>query len=380
MMMIIQILLIFIVPYLIILGSRKFKIIKILSPILLAYGIGIIWGVLEVIPLDRDLSMTISEICVPIAIPLILFSADFKKFIHSAKSTVISFVLVIVAAFSSALLTGIFLNSQLAEASKISGMLVGCYTGGTPNLMAIGMGLNISEETLIVVNTSDMIIGALFFLLIISILKPLLAKFLKPYKSDSIIEQIEERINFRELEKKEKITEVKRSSLILIFCIGILGIAVGIAMLITGKMNVAIIMLFVTTAGIIGSFSKQIRKVKYTYEIGQYIILVFSMALGTTVNLQEMLKASPIILMYVTITMFGAIILHLILAKTFRIDVDTAIITMTAGIYGPAFVVPVAEGIKNKEVVVAGLTCGLVGYAVGNYLGYLVHYLVNLLL
>ncbi len=380
MMTIVQILIIFIVPYLIILGHRKFKIIKILSPILLAYGIGILWGILEGIPLDRDLSMTISEICVPLAIPLILFSADFKKFIHSAKTTITSFILVIVAAFSSALLTGIFLNGKLAEASKISGMLVGCYTGGTPNLMAIGMGLNISEETLIVVNASDMILGAMFFLLLISIIKPLLAKFLKPYKHNGIVEQAEERIYFRDLEKKEKITAVKESSLLMIICIGILGLSVGIAMLLTGKMDVAIIMLLVTTAGIFGSFSKRIRKVKYTYEIGQYIILVFSMALGTTVNLQEMLKASPTILMYVAVTMFGAIFLHLILAKIFKIDVDTAIITMTAGVYGPAFVVPVAEAIKNKEVVVAGLTCGLVGYAVGNYLGYLVYHLVTLLL
>ncbi len=380
MMTVIQILIIFLVPYLIIVGQRKFKIIRILSPILIAYGVGILWGILEGIPLDRDLSMTISEICVPLAIPLILFSADFKKFMHSAKATIKSFVLVIVAAFSSALLTGIFLNSQLAEASKISGMLVGCYTGGTPNLMAIGMGLSISEETLIVVNTSDMLLGAIFFLLLISVMKPLLSKFLKPYKHEDIVEQAEERIYFRDLEKKEKIVAVKQSSIILIICVAVLGLAVGIAMLITGKMDVAIIMLLVTTAGIIGSFSKKVRKVKYTYEIGQYIILVFSMALGTTVNLQEMLKASPTILLYVAVTMFGAIILHLILAKIFRIDVDTAIITMTAGVYGPAFVVPVADAIKNKEVIVAGLTCGLVGYAVGNYLGYLVHYLVTLLL
>ncbi len=69
----------------------------------------------------------------------------------------------------------------------------------------------------------------------------------------------------------------------------------------------------------------------------------------------------------------------LLLAMVFRIDTDTTIITSTAGIYGPAFIIPVAEGIKNREVVVSGLTCGLAGYAIGNYLGFAVAWLLRAL-
>jgi len=366
----IQILAIFLIPYAITILQRKFKIIRILSPILLSYAVGILWGSIN-IPLNRELSMSISEISVPLAIPLILFSADFKKFLHSAKDTIKSFVFVIIAAFSSAMITAIFLSNKVAEASKISGMLVGCYTGGTPNLMAIGMGLGIKEETLILVNTSDMIIGGMFFLIIITVLKPLLLKFLKPYKKTNVIEQIDEKAYFMDLNKNKKKKVIKGNSILLLVCFGIVGVAVAIAMLLTGKMDVAVIMLIVTTAGIGGSFVKPIKKVEYTYELGQYIILVFSLALGTNVNIQEMIQSSPIIMGYVATTMFGAILIHLIFAKIFKIDADTAIITMTAGIYGPAFIGPVADAIKNKEVIVAGLASGLVGYAVGNYFGYL---------
>ena len=67
--------------------------------------------------------------------------------------------------------------------------------------------------------------------------------------------------------------------------------------------------------------------------------------------------------------MFTSIILHFILASIFRIDRDTVIITSTAAIYGPAFIGPVANAIKNKEVIVTGITMGLLGYAIGNYIG-----------
>ena len=67
--------------------------------------------------------------------------------------------------------------------------------------------------------------------------------------------------------------------------------------------------------------------------------------------------------------MFSTIILHYTLCALFRIDTDTAIITSVAGIYGPAFVGPVAKALNNKEIIISGITTGLIGYAIGNYLG-----------
>jgi uncharacterized membrane protein len=70
-----------------------------------------------------------------------------------------------------------------------------------------------------------------------------------------------------------------------------------------------------------------------------------------------------------------SIILHIIPGAIFRIDTDTLIITSTAGIFGPAFIGPVANGIRNKQVIVPGITMGLLGYAIGNYLGLAVAWL-----
>ena len=57
------------------------------------------------------------------------------------------------------------------------------------------------------------------------------------------------------------------------------------------------------------------------------------------------------------------------MAAIFRIDVDTVIITSTAAIYGPAFVGPVANAIKNPRVIVSGITMGLLGYSFGDIVG-----------
>lgn len=86
-------------------------------------------------------------------------------------------------------------------------------------------------------------------------------------------------------------------------------------------------------------------------------------------DLNELVNKSSTLFFYCTYVMFGAILLHFIFAAFFRIDRDTVIITSAAAIYGPAFIGPIANSIKNKEIIVAGITMGLIGYAIGNYLG-----------
>jgi len=378
MLQIIQILIIFAVPMGLLWAQKKYKVVKTLSPILIAYAIGIVWGNIPGLPLDRGLSMTISEVSVPLAIPLILFSADFLKWIKSAKKTVVSFLLMILAAFLAALLAAWIFRGTVDEFAKVSGMMIGVYTGGTPNLMAVGMALKANQNTIVLVNACDQIIGGAYFLLLISVIKPLLSKILPAYKSEGPVAIEEDKEYFMELDKDKKKKAAGGIFIAMLICIAGLGVSVGIALLLTGEMNVAIIMMGVTTVGVGLSFVKKIKKIKFTFDVGQYIILAFSLALGSLVDIQEMLKMSPQILGFVAVAMLGAIFIHLIFAIIFRIDVDTAIITSTAGVYGPAFVIPVANAIKNKEVIVAGITSGLVGYAVGNYLGLLVYTIAKL--
>jgi uncharacterized membrane protein len=60
-----------------------------------------------------------------------------------------------------------------------------------------------------------------------------------------------------------------------------------------------------------------------------------------------------------------AILYQLILAKIFKIDVDTTIMTTTGTIYGPVFVGQLAAAINNKEVILTGMITAILGYSIG---------------
>jgi len=46
-------------------------------------------------------------------------------------------------------------------------------------------------------------------------------------------------------------------------------------------------------------------------------------------------------------------------------------------VFGPAFVPTVATALKNRAIIVSGLTTGVVGYAIGNYAGIALAYLLK---
>jgi uncharacterized membrane protein len=71
---------------------------------------------------------------------------------------------------------------------------------------------------------------------------------------------------------------------------------------------------------------------------------------------------------------FGSLIIHLAIAKLFKIDSDTTIITSVALICSPPFIPMVVVALKNKDMLLSGITAGVLGYVLGNVLGVVIAY------
>ena len=59
-----------------------------------------------------------------------------------------------------------------------------------------------------------------------------------------------------------------------------------------------------------------------------------------------------------------------------KLDGDTALVTSVALINSPPFVPLVAALLNNKEIIILGITIGMLGYMLGNYLGLAVYFLL----
>ena len=162
------------------------------------------------------------------------------------------------------------------------------------------------------------------------------------------------------------------------FSVLIFALAGAISLALPMIPQMVVVILSITTLAILASLIKSINRIEKTFQLGMYLILVFSLTIASMADLRINVwnrDAKPDII-YI-LCYFGSLTLHLILAKIFRVDADNFLITTTAFIFSPPFVPVVANAFKNKDVIVTGITGGIIGYILGNYFGVALAYFLK---
>ncbi len=322
----------------------------------------------------QDLFMTIT---IPLAIPLLLFSLNIKEWFRMAGKTFLSLILGVLAVLIVVGGGYFAFRKYVPELWKVSGMLVGLYTGGTPNLASLKMMLDVNPETYILTHTYDTVIGIVYLFFLMSIGKEIFRKYLNPYpRKDGYFESTTSTINgeYRGMLAKEKLLPLLKALGITILIFVVAGL---LSLIVKENQVMVIVILTITTLGILVSLIPQINKIDKTFELGMYFILIFSMVVASMANVKQLMHISSSLFFYITLSVFGSLFLHVLLSKFFKIDADTVMVASTALICSPPFVPLVAGSLKNKEVVVSGLTVGIIGYAIGNYLGVILAYFLQ---
>ena len=325
----------------------------------------------------------IPTIVVPLAFPLLLFSLNIKRWLKYARKGFISVALALVAGLVM-VTAGFFIwKDTIPESWKLAGMFEGIYTGGTPNFVAIKMALNVDPNLFVIVSTYDMIVGAGLVLFFITI-APRILRFILPKFSEEKGISVEAGEIAKETENLDDFSGMlnKKTLLPLLKALGIsviiFALSGGLSLALPMLPQMVVVILSITTLAILASLIKPLNRIEKTFQLGMYLILIFSLTVASMADLKSMFGIGMLnLILFITWCYFGSLILHLILAKIFRIDADNFLITATAFIFSPHFVPLVANAIKNKDVIVTGITGGIIGYILGNYFGVALAYFLK---
>jgi uncharacterized membrane protein len=375
----------FLIPAFLLFYSTKMSIINKIGIVVFCYGIGLVMGNINIIP--ESISGTQSDlmgVTILLGIPLVLFSENVVKWAKMARTTFLSLLLGVVSVVVLVIVGYYAFRNSIPEIWKISGMMIGVYTGGTPNLAAIARGLGVNEDLYILTHTAELVIGAFVLLFFITGAKPLFGKFLRPYKpgeGDRTMPELDVS-DFESYEgffKKENFVGILKAFGIALV---IFGIGFGMTRLFEGDAKDTAAVLTVTTLGLLASLVPGINRIKSSFQLGMYFIYVFCVIVASKADLLALFNVENInlmvnLLLYISTVMVGSLLLHSLLSRIFKISVDEFIITSTALADSPPFVPLVAAALRNKEVVVPGMIIGVIGYAIGNYLGVAIAYLLK---
>ena len=350
--------------------ARRLPILEKLGPIVVCYALGLILGNLGILPTGfGKIQEALVTLTIPHALPLLFFSFDARQWSRLAGVSLFSFLLETIAVLVAATVAFIAFNTALGpETWKAVGMLIGCYTGGTLNLAAIGTALRVDANLFMATNVADMLVCPLYLLLAVTVLRRLLLFILPPFRSGGQEEAVEgwTFTDYRGFFARKRLLPLAGA---LGLALAVFAVGGGLSLLIPGEYSMVAAILAVTSLGIACSFIPAIRRIEGSFQLGNYLILVFSLTVSSMADLGKLLTTAPAALVLVGFMVFFSALVHALLAAVFRIDADTMIITSIAGIFSPPFVPMVAAALKNRAVIATGVITGIIGWAIGTYLG-----------
>ena len=182
---IIFIILFILFPALMIWLSSKIRVLQKIGLVLICYLVGMIVGNTGILPEGFSKAQSLlQDVSVAVALPLLLFSLDVKRWLRISKSGLISMLLAVVAIAITAFVLHITIASGTQDGWKLGGMSMAVYTGGTPNLAAMKTALNINNDTYILFHTYDTVFSLIYIFFMASIARVFFQKVfrLKPFK------------------------------------------------------------------------------------------------------------------------------------------------------------------------------------------------------
>lgn len=366
-------------PLLIIKIYEHYGAARKIGTVMLAYMAGIILSVIQTYtPVNLfdahthalHIQSVLTSITIPLAIPLMLFGADFRVWTRSLPKATAALIAGIIAICAGVIISyWLFRYSHIAHIDTLSAMMAGIYTGGTMNFFALANILNVPENEMVLLLTFEMIITFPYLLFILSGGYKLIRRIL-PYPlihTDSTICPADISVeNYKGMLQRHTFYRTLTG---LGLSVGCMLIGAGLSWAICGRLNELIIILTITTLAIVASFFPSIRALPKTFELGMYFILIFSMVVASQFNFSALNGTMWQLPLFILCILIITLSTHCLLCKMLKVNGDLFTVASIGLLCSPPFVPPVAGAIKNRQVLLSGIAIGLAGYALGTYLG-----------
>jgi uncharacterized membrane protein len=308
---------------------------------------------------------------VPVLIPLFLFRANLRHmlfettrmtiaFLVASAGTVIGVIVAVGLLDLGSLAPAADIDPALREAG-IAGLFASTYIGGSVNYAALGeiTGLRGDASFFSAATATDNLFSAVF----LSVLA-LLPGWNWVARRFTQHEHGEEQI------RQDTGERVSAASLTLAMAAAISFVAIGDA--ITGAIAmpslryaiITVLVLIVATA-----FPRWMEKLHGGFELGVGLAFVFFAAIAAGADLIAMVNIAPLLIVLVVILLSVHLLVLLSVGRLFRLTLPELITASNAAVLGATTAPALAAARGWHDLVTPGVLVGVLGYALGTFVG-----------
>lgn len=352
--------------------SEKTKLGSTLSAPLIILLLSFVVENLGILPNQAPVYSTIQAVLVPLAIPMLLFSADLRLAFRESRFMLFAFLLAVAFTLVGALVGAFAVNMGPAE-GQIVGVLAASYIGGSANFVATAEAVNFADSSLYTAALTADALGAMVFLTLLMSLPAVnfvAARFKrrKRVRATEVSGAAVDSDATDNVSESKGITEVGVIfSLLLSAVICTAGLFVASLFPFSGMFIIAITVLSLLVANFTPAAFK--AKIQFDYNLGTIFMYVFFATIGLGADLGAMVDVALPMVAFLVILVIVHIILLVWLGARFRFTLAEMMIASSACILGPAAAAAIAASKGWRHLVTPGMLVGVLGYAIATFIG-----------
>lgn len=342
---------------------------------LLTLVLGAIVSNLGLVPATSPVYDTIAGPVTYVAIAWLLLSVNLGDLKKAGSRMVGAFLLAVfgigLGSFVAAL---VFAGSLDGEAWRLAGVFTGTYTGGSVNFVAVGQGLQMPGHMWAGVTAADALTTGIW--MAATLLIPVwFGRFFPPVPAE-----------FKELSDEQKNNGANHHPFFAPAALSAKDlsvlVAVGLALVAAADLTGRLVpkvpsVLWLTTYALILGHTRWFHRAEGALQLGTMLLHLFFVVIGIWSRVSEIM-ALGLVVFFFTLVVVGVHGLWTYgVGRLLRLDVATLTIASQASVGGPSSALAVAVAREWPGLVLPGIIVGLLGYALGTYLGFGVAYLVR---
>ncbi len=354
---------------------------------------------LHVIPTEAAAYDFVWSYLVPLAIPFLLFQADFRKIWRESGRMFGVFILGSLGTAAGGVLAYMLLKNAIGieSAKSALAMFVGTYVGGSVNLVAMADATGAEKSLISAAIVADNLLMVLYFFVLAAL--PSLAWIRRNYKHPIIDRRLEIEASPEKMAEVRKYHQTHRSRaaeywkarpvsladiatgfaaacmivavskmLAGFFETAIAGDGFGLSLL-RGLLGNQYLLITTITTALATAFPGLFGNISGAQEIGTFLIHIFFAVIGAPASVELIIHKAPLLLVFAAIIVLTNLVFSLGFGKIFGYSIEEITVSSNANIGGPTTAAAFAIAKGWHTLIFPAILIGTLGYIIGNYYG-----------
>ncbi|MFQ5717984.1 MAG: DUF819 family protein [Acidobacteriota bacterium] len=343
--------------------DRRFVALSRIGASLLAIGMGAVLANLGIVPESSPVYDIVAGPLTSLAIVWLLLAVNLKDLRRAGGRMLGAFALAVTGtAAGVGVAAAAFAARFGSQNPALAGTLMGTYSGGSVNFISVGRGLDLGPRLFAAATAADNVTTALWLAANIVLPVALARWFPWPVPRGVTGKTHEAHHPFFDA------APLSASHLALLLAIGLTLVTAAAAL---GRAwPIVQPVVWLTTLALAVGHLPPVARLRGSMQMGNLALNLFFVGVGIHSRVDRILAVGLSVFFYtlLVVAVHGVVVYGV--GRLLRLDLGTLTIASQAAIGGPSSAIAVAAGRGWQGLVLPGIIVGLLGYAVGTYLGF----------